>query len=84
MVQVHLLALVGEVPTEEGLEELAQHGVVHASSPAEVGNKAVFPVRDTPPDSFHDGSKGLISKFVLFFYKSKDRKHTHATSPHHG
>ena len=66
VVQVHLLALVGEVPAEEGLEELAQHGVVHASSPAEVGNKAVFPVRDTPPDSFHDGSKGLISKFVLF------------------
>lgn len=56
VVLVDLLALVGEVATEEGLEELAQHGVVHASSPAEVGNEAVFPVGDTPPNGLHNGT----------------------------
>lgn len=52
---VDLLALVGEVTTEEGLEELVQHGVVHARRPAEVGDELVLRVADTPVDGLHDG-----------------------------
>lgn len=55
VILVHLLALVGEVPAEEGLEKLVQHRVVHAGSPAEVRNKAVFRIAHTPKDSLHDG-----------------------------
>ncbi|EIT78839.1 hypothetical protein AO1008_06348 [Aspergillus oryzae 100-8] len=58
VILVHLLALVGEVPAEEGLEKLVQHRVVHAGSPAEVRNKAVFRIAHTPKDSLHDGSVG--------------------------
>lgn len=53
---VDLLALVGEVTTEESFEELVEHGVVHASGPAEVGDKLVLRVGDTPVDGLHDGS----------------------------
>jgi len=42
VVLVHLLSLALEVTTEEGLEELVQHGVVHASSPAEVRDELVL------------------------------------------
>lgn len=52
---VHLLTLVGEITTEEGLEELVQHGVVHAGGPAEVRHKLVLRVTDTPVDGLHDG-----------------------------
>lgn len=58
VVLVHLLALVGEVAAEEGLEELVQHGVVHAGGPAEVGHEFVLRVRDSPVDGLHDGSVG--------------------------
>jgi hypothetical protein len=42
VVFVHLLALAWEVSTEERLEELVKHGVVHAGSPAEVRNELVL------------------------------------------
>lgn len=42
MILVDLLALAGEVTTEECLEELVQHGVVHASGPAEVRHELVL------------------------------------------
>lgn len=91
VVLVDLLALVGEVPTEEGLEELAQHGIVHAGRPTEIGNKTVFPVRNTPPDGLHDRTRFLISTgisfsdgFFFFFFSNGGSELTHATSPHHG
>ena len=59
VILVHLLALVGEVPAEEGLEELVQHRVVHAGSPAEVRNEAVLRIAHTPKHSLHDGSAGI-------------------------
>ena len=54
---VNLLALTLEVTTEESLEELVQHGVVHAGGPAEVRDKLVLWVTDTPVDGLHDGTK---------------------------
>lgn len=59
VVLVDLLALVGEVAAEESLEELAQHRIVHAGGPAEVGDEAVFGVGDAPVDGLHDGSIGV-------------------------
>lgn len=52
---VDLLALAGEVPAEEGLEELVEHGVVHAGGPAEVRDELVLGVADAPVDGLHDG-----------------------------
>jgi len=55
MLLVHLLALTGEVATEERLEELVEHGVVHAGGPAEVRHELVLGVADAPVDGLHDG-----------------------------
>ena len=54
VVLVHLLALVGEVTSEEGLEEFVQHRVVHAGGPAEVGNEFVLGIGDSPVNGLHD------------------------------
>lgn len=51
---VDLLALAGEVSTEEGLEEFVEHGVVHARGPAELRDKLVLRVADAPVDGLHD------------------------------
>jgi hypothetical protein len=42
MILVDLLALAGKIASEEGLEELVQHGVVHARGPAEVRDELVL------------------------------------------
>lgn len=55
MLIVNLLALAGEVSTEESLEEFVEHGVVHAGRPAEVRDKLVLGVADAPVDGLHDG-----------------------------
>lgn len=51
---VDLLALAGEVAAEEGLEELVEHGVVHAGGPADVRDELVLGVADAPVDGLHD------------------------------
>lgn len=73
VVLVDLLALVGEVAAEEGLEELAQHRVVHAGGPAEVGDEAVFGVGDAPVDGLHDGSvaDGISKLSIGWMVKGK-------------
>ena len=53
MLVVYLLALVGEVALEEGVEEFLQHGVVHASAPGEVREELEFGFGDAPPHGFH-------------------------------
>lgn len=56
MLVVDLLALAGEVAAEEGLEELVEHGVIHAGGPAKVRDELVLGVADAPVDGLHDRS----------------------------
>lgn len=56
VVQVNLLALVGEVTPEEGFEKLGQHGIVHASRPADVRGEPVLRISGSPVDSLHHRS----------------------------
>lgn len=82
MLVVDLLSLALEVAAEESLEELVQHGVVHAGGPAEVGDELVLGVADTPVDGLHDGTDRELARLSKRF-KTMDI-HTRATGQHHG
>lgn len=56
MFQVHLLALVGEVALEERVEELLQHGIVHAGGPAELRDELVLWIGHAPVHRLHHRS----------------------------
>lgn len=57
VILVDLFALAREVAAEEGLEELREHGIVHAGSPAEVRRESMFGVSCAPVHGLHHGTK---------------------------
>lgn len=64
MVQVHLLALVREVAPEERVEELLQHGVVHAGGPAELRDELVLWISHAPVHRLHHRSESPVRHIV--------------------